>query len=354
MQQHTFIKALGLGAFLILLWLFAPFLKSFSVALLMAMAISPLHRFFDTHLQRNPLFHNRANLITTYLVTLLFALMLFLPLSFFFFQLFENPTRIIERIRTLGNQCNHKTDMLPEYMKWLEEPLEKLVLLTQMHKDEIISMATKWLSSGLKTFLGMISEMLMILIFFFFLTLYSRPMLLFIMPIIPLSRSIKRQFFREMSTTMAVVFYTLLGVMLTQGLAFGLFIAFFDGYNALLLGFLAGITSIIPLLGTALVWIPVALGEYFAGHTLNALVIALYSWAMMSFFIDNVVKLIILNFINHKLSGGEVRTHEFIIFFAIVGGLASFGFWGFLIGPALVAFAITTFKTLRKLSRPMH
>jgi len=75
---------------------------------------------------------------------------------------------------------------------------------------------------------------------------------------------------------------------------------------------------------------------------------------MMSFFIDNVVKLIILNFINHKLSGGEVRTHEFIIFFAIVGGLASFGFWGFLIGPALVAFAITTFKTLRKLSRPMH
>jgi predicted PurR-regulated permease PerM len=140
--------------------------------------------------------------------------------------------------------------------------------------------------------------------------------------------------------------------MFTQGLAFGLFIAFFDGYNALLLGFLAGITSVIPILGTALVWVPIALGEYLAGNTLNAIIIAVYSWAMMAFFIDNVVKLVILNFINRSMSGGEVRTHEFIIFFAIVGGLASFGFWGFVIGPALVAFAITTFKTLRKLSRP--
>ena len=165
---------------------------------------------------------------------------------------------------------------------------------------------------------------------------------------------VKRQFLREMSTTIAVVFYTLLGVMLTQGLAFGLFIAFFDGYNALFLGFLAGITSVIPLVGTALVWIPVAIGEYLAGNTLNALIIAVYSWAMMAFFIDNIVKLVILNFINRSMSGGEVRTHEFIIFFAIVGGLATFGFWGFVIGPALVAFAITTFKTLRKLSRPMR
>ncbi len=352
MKQTAFLKFLGLGAFIALLWLFTPFLKSFCVALLMAMAIAPLHRFFETRISNTLRLRNSANLIATSLSTLLFAVMLFLPLSIFLFQLFEHPSRIIELIRTLGNHLNLKSDMLPEYLVWLEEPFEKLILLTQMHKDEIITFTTKWLSSGLKTFLGMISEMLMILIFFFFVTLYARPMLLFIMPIIPLSRTIKRQFFKEMSTTMAVVFYTLLGVMLTQGLAFGLFIAFFDGYNALLLGFLAGITSIIPLLGTALVWLPIALGEYFAGHTMNAIIIALYSWAMMSFFIDNVVKLIILNFINRSMSGGEVKTHEFIIFFAIVGGLASFGFWGFLIGPALVAFAITTFRTLRKLSRP--
>lgn len=352
MKQTAFLKLLGLGAFITLLWLFAPFLKSFCIALLMAMAIAPLHRFFEMRISNALHLRNSANLIATSLSTLLFAVMLFLPLSIFLFQLFEHPSRVIELIRTLGSHLNLKSDMLPEYLSWLEEPFEKFILLTQMHKDEIIAFATKWLSSGLKTFLNMLSEMLMILIFFFFVTLYSKPFLLFFMPIIPLSRTIKRQFFHEMSTTMAVVFYTLLGVILFQGIAFGVFIAFFDGYNAFLLGFLAGITSLIPLLGTALVWIPVAFGEYLTGHTMNAIIIALYSWAMMSFFIDNIVKLLILKFINQSISGGAFRTHEFIIFFAIIGGLASFGFWGFLIGPALVAFAITTFKILRKLSQP--
>ena len=341
-------------AFIALLWLFFPFLKSFCVALLMAMAISPLYRFLETYLKRIPKISAISSILATTIVTLLFSLMLFLPLSLFLLQLFEHPTRFIEIIRSLGNQLNLTSDILPSYLKWLEEPFEKLILLLQFHKEEIIAFATKWLGSGLKTFLSMISEMVMIIVFFFFLTLYSKPILLFFMPLIPLSRTIKRQFLTDMSNTMAIVFYTLLSVMVTQGLAFGLFIAFFEGHNALLLGFLAALTSVVPLVGTALVWVPVALGEYFAGNTLNAIIIALYSWAMMAFFIDNIVKLIILNFINRSISGGEVRTHEFIIFFAIVGGLTTFGFWGFLIGPALVAFAITTFKIVRKLTRPLH
>ena len=353
MKHHILIKFLGLGALVALLWLFFPFLKSFCVALLMAMAISPLYQKIFMHLNRYAVAQNASTLVATSIVTLLFSLMIFLPLSLILLQLFEHPMSLVDTIRSLGNQLNLKSDLLPSYLQWLEEPFEKLVLLLQFHKEEIISFATKWLGSGLKTFLAMISEMVMIIVFFFFLTLYSKPILLFFLPLVPLGRAMKRQFLKDMSTTMATVFYTLLGVMASQGLAFGLFIAFFDGYNPLLLGFLAAITSVIPLVGTALVWVPIALGEYFSGNTLGALVIAVYSWAMMSFFIDNIVKLIILNFINRKLSGGEVRTHEFIIFFAIIGGLTTFGFWGFLIGPALVAFAITTFKIVRKQTTPL-
>ena len=283
MKQHVFLKALGIGAFIILLWLFAPFLKSFSVALLMVMATVPLHRYIKTLIGRYAFLKKTSDVFSASIVTLLFALTIFLPLSIFLFQLFERPASIIEIVRTLGEHLNLKSDILPSYLLWMQEPLEKLVLLSQMHKDEIISFMTKWLGSGLKTFASMLSEMVMIVVFFFFLTLYARPILLFFMPLVPLGRTLKRQFLSEMSTTMAVVFYTLLGVMVTQGFAFGVFIAFFEGYNALLLGFLAGITSVIPIVGTALVWIPIALGEYLAGNTLNAVIIALYSWAMMAF-----------------------------------------------------------------------
>ncbi|HEX5624073.1 MAG TPA: AI-2E family transporter, partial [Sulfuricurvum sp.] len=165
---------------------------------------------------------------------------------------------------------------------------------------------------------------------------------------------IKREFLEEMTTTTAVVFYTLLGVMAAQGLAFGIFIAFFEGYNPWLLGFLTGIAAIIPIFGTALIWIPIAVNEYFQGHIMNVVIISLYSWAMMAFFIDNIVKLVILNFVNRTLSQAKSRINEFMIFFAIVGGLATFGFWGFLLGPAILAFIVTTLRTLRKTNRSIR
>ncbi|MDD3595635.1 MAG: AI-2E family transporter, partial [Sulfuricurvum sp.] len=93
---------------------------------------------------------------------------------------------------------------------------------------------------------------------------------------------------------------------------------------------------------------PVAINEYVHGHLFNAVVITVYSWAMMAFFIDNIVKLVILNFVNKTLSDGKNRMNEFVIFFAIVGGLATFGFWGFVFGPAIVAFTLTTLRMIRR------
>ena len=114
-------------------------------------------------------------------------------------------------------------------------------------KDEITGFLAGWLGNGLKNFMLMLGDM-MIVIFFFFLTLYSRRLILFFMPIIPLSRPLKREFFKEMTIMVSVVFYTLVGVMIAQGLAFGIFIAFFDGYNALLLGFIVVLCQLFQFL----------------------------------------------------------------------------------------------------------
>ncbi|MBN1840205.1 MAG: AI-2E family transporter [Campylobacterales bacterium] len=352
MKNNTFLMWLSVGILGVLLWLFAPFLKSLGVALLLALTMAPLQRLlFKALFQKSTLSSTKKDFISAAFMTLILSLMIFLPLSLFFFQLFKHPTTIIETIRSFDSQIHLDISLLPTYLAWAKEPFETLIMLSNMHKDEIIALLSKWLSSGLKTFLGMLSEMVMIVIFFFFFNLYGRSLFLFLMPIIPLARTIKRQFISEMSITLSVVFYTLLGVIVTQGLAFGIFIAFFEGYNAPLLGFLAGISSVIPIVGTALVWIPVAMSEYWQGEVMNAVVIAIYSWAMMAFFIDNIVKLLILNYVNRSMNAGEVRTNEFIIFFSIVAGLGAFGFWGFIIGPALVALSISVLKTLRKLPK---
>ena len=352
-KQNYFLRWMGVTAFVFFIWLLFPFLKSFCVALLLALAILPLHRILELQIERSEALKSFASLIAAAIVTLSLSLIIFLPIVVFFFQLFDQPEHTMEMIRGIESKINTMGSYLPSYLAWLREPLESLLTLGQLHKDEITSFLAGWFGDGLKIFMIMLGEMGMIVVFFFFLTLYGRRLTLFFLPIIPLSRSIKREFLEEMTTTTAVVFYTLLAVMIAQGLAFGIFIAFFEGYNPLLLGFFAGLSAIVPVFGTALIWIPVAVNEYVQGHFLNVFIIALYSWAMMTFFIDNIVKLVILNFVNLALSEGKKRINEFVIFFAIVGGLATFGFWGVILGPAMLAFIVTTLRTLRKTNRTM-
>jgi predicted PurR-regulated permease PerM len=315
------------------------------------MAVSPLNQILRDKIDSYERLRNFASVTSAAIVTLGLALIIFVPIALFLFQVLDNPANTMELIRTFTNQVDSISTHLPSYFAWLKDPLDNVIALSKQHKDEIIAFLAGWMGNGLKTFMAMLGEMAMIVIFFFFLMWYGRSITLFLLPIIPLKRSVKREFLDEMTTMIAVVFYTLIGVMIAQGLAYGIFIAFFEGYNALLLGFLTGIASIIPVVGTALVWIPVVVHEYFQGNIMNVLIISIYSYAMMAFFIDNIVKLVILNFVNRTLSRGKRRINEFVIFFAIVGGLATFGFWGIILGPAIVAFAVTTLRTMRKTNR---
>lgn len=351
MKKDYFLRWIGFGVFALIIWLFLPFLKSFFVASLMVMATFPIYYFIETKLKRYKKLKIFAPVISAGFVTLVVSLIVFMPITLFLFNFLSHPTESMAIILSFWDKIDALNQHLPSYLEWIRIPLDTIIPMVVTRKEEITSFLAALLGNGLKDFMLMLVDMSMIVIFFFFLTLYSRRLIFFFIPIIPLSRSIKRDFFKEMTIMVSVVFYTLVGVMIAQGLAFGIFIAFFDGYNPLLLGFLVAIMSILPVLGTGLVWVPIAVNEYLQGNIFNALIISIYSYAMMAFFIDNILKLIILNFVNKKVSKNKHRINEFIIFFAIVGGLATFGFWGFILGPAIIALAITTLVSLRKANR---
>lgn len=353
MGQNRFLLGMGFLASGLVLWLFFPFIKSFFVAFLLAIATSSIQRSVECRIGRYERLEPFSSFIAAGIVSLALSLVIFLPLSVFLFHLLDNPSGTIQTIRSAAERIDHLSAYLPSYMNWLQAPMDHMITQAKVHQQEIIAYLAQWFGNGLKIFMVMLGEMTMIVVFFFFLSWYGRSLTLFLLPIVPISRALKREFFGEMMTTTAVVFFTFVGVMIAQGLAFGIFIAFFEGYNPYMLGFMTGIAAIIPVVGTALIWIPVAVNEYIHGNIVNAVFISLYSWAMMAFFIDNIVKLVILNYVNRTLSTSKSRINEFVIFFAIVGGLATFGFWGFILGPAIVAFGVTTLRILRKSNRRM-
>lgn len=356
MKEKYFLRWFGLGVSLLVVWVFFSFLKSFFVALLMVMATFPIYHTLKNKISQRKKLKSIAPVLSASIVTFALSLIVFMPLTLYLFHFLSHPEETIAMVSSFWEKIYALSQNLPSYLEWLRAPFDSIVSMTTTHKQEITTFLVGWIGDGLKTFMLMLGNMTMIVVFFFFLTLYCQKITLFFVPIVPLAYSLKRKFLREMRRMVSVVFYTLIGVMIAQGLAFGIFIAFFDGYDPLLFGFLTGVLSIIPLFGTALVWVPVAINEYLQGNIINALVISVYSYLMMTVFIDNIVKLFILNFVNDRISKSKHRLNEFIIFFAILGGLATFGFWGFILGPAIVALAATALMTLRKGNRsnPVH
>ncbi|MDD5405751.1 MAG: AI-2E family transporter [Sulfurovaceae bacterium] len=351
MQQNLFARIMIVVTLGMLGWLFYPFMKSFFVALLMVIIFAPLHLLFEKYFKKHISSIAKVNIITAASETLILIVILFVPVLFFAYYLTSHPQEIINIGNAIYQQGSHILSLTPEDMHWLKKPLITIDEQFVANKDKIISTLAINFGVGIIEFFKTIGDMILIVIFFFLLSWYQRSLILAIVPIIPIPRSIIQEFARDLISTSATGFYALIVVGITQGIAFGIFISFFEGYNPLILGLMVAMTSVIPIFGTALIWIPIVLKEFFAGHELNALIIAIYSWAMISFFIDNIVRLLVLQKINRLLTRvlnkGHKPVNDFLIFFAIVAGLSTFGFWGVIFGPAIVAFATTLLRLLK-------
>ncbi|MCF6172492.1 MAG: AI-2E family transporter, partial [Campylobacteraceae bacterium] len=123
------------------------------------------------------------------------------------------------------------------------------------------------------------------------------------------------------------------------------------GYNGLLLGIFYGFASLIPIIGGALMWVPISAYEFANGNYMEGITIALYSIIVISIFADTFVKPLIIKYINNKLSNVKANINEMLIFFAIFAGLTTFGFWGMILGPAITTLFISLmsmFKSIKE------
>lgn len=118
-------------------------------------------------------------------------------------------------------------------------------------------------------------------------------------------------------------------IALLQGILLGLGLWVFGVPNPALWGLLAGIASLIPSIGTALVSVPAVIFLFSTGNTPEA--IGLAAWAaLLVGMIDNVVSPIFV--------GRRIDIHPMFILFAVLGGIALMGPAGILIGPLIVSF----------------
>jgi predicted PurR-regulated permease PerM len=109
-----------------------------------------------------------------------------------------------------------------------------------------------------------------------------------------------------------------------------------DAY--ILWGVLTGICSIIPIVGIAVIWIPLCIYLTVTGHTPQAIGLAVFS-LLVTGTVDNLLRFTLLK----KL--GDV--HPIITALGIIVGIPLFGFMGFIFGPLLISYLLLLIRIYR-------
>ncbi len=315
---------------------FSPYLPTITIATLLALATYKIHKHFLTRLP--------GRIFPALLSTFILAAIFFAPLIY----IITNAASIVTH---LDWASVNKTFLFVK--EWLKEFLSQNNLLSHpIIKEAFQSIDIQNIVNSVikyTTYLGaksasFLKDTVLILIFYFFANLYGKELLLYFQNLIPFSKEESKTIFESLAGVMGVVFNSIIATAIFEGLLFGL-ITYYLGYNGLLLGILYGFASLIPVVGGVIMWLPLSIELYIQNRTADALILMIYSIVVISIIADTFIKPIIIRYIDQfMIEDRKVRINELLIFFAIVAGLSSYGFWGMIIGPAVITLLISIFE----------
>jgi len=334
MNKSGFLFGLFLVVLYFVWYLYKPFLMPIAIASLLAIATSSLYLYFNKKY--------KSPMIKAIILTIILGVIFFAPIVYALNSLasFVNnfDTTVIEKIVKVKNQL-----ILPEYLGFAKPYIKNF--LENINVATISSSVFKYATLILKGSANFVKDMVIILVFYFFVNLYAKQLVAYLKDVLPFDKN--SLFFIEISSVMNIVFYSTLITAIFEGALFAI-IAMIYGYNGLLFGILYGFASLIPVVGGLLLWLPIALYQYSTGDSFGAFVIAGYSIIVISFIADTLIKPLIIDYVNEKAIETPANISPLVIFFAMLAGLTTFGFWGVIIGPAITTFFISFLKIYHK------
>ncbi len=343
-NDKNFLSWLTLAMIACSLWLFRPYLHYLVVGAVLALSTSHLYvallAFSDRFKETSLLYKTREGM-AAFVLSLTFLVMIFGPLLYFISVMLQQAGNLdLDSIKQSLRAIIEKLIDLLDRLPFLEEPLTRL---KQEGLSFISGPAIDLLADGAGGLItgvsGMVGQVVWILLFYFLFNMYGKKILVFISELVPMTYEHQRYLYRECTGTVAVVFYGTLFNMIAQGLAFGVLMVFIGDYDALYLGALSGFCSVIPIVGAALVYVPVMVLELLNGNILNCLIILIFALVVMGVLIDNVLRMIFIGFLK-KMFGFEYTMNEILILLAILAGISTIGFWGLIIGPSILALTL--------------
>jgi predicted PurR-regulated permease PerM len=161
----------------------------------------------------------------------------------------------------------------------------------------------------------------------------------FIYEIAPFEKDTKKALFKQIDETFSAVIRGQLLTSVTQAAVAGIFFAALGVPVPLFFTFLIFLTSLIPVLGAASVWLPIAI-YFFATHFyVKAIVLCVVGIFGISL-LDNIMKPAII--------GEKTKLPYFLLFFGIMGGMKLYGLMGIFLAPVVLSLFFALIKIYRE------
>ncbi|NHH99711.1 AI-2E family transporter [Oceanimonas sp. MB9] len=325
LEQRSFLFTL-----LLVSLLFGLVLKPFWGAIFWACAItvifSPLQHRILGRIGHKP---NRAALLTL----LICVVIVVLPVLFIATSFIQEGLALYQRIDQgevspgkLLTQVRNAFPLLPDLLGQLGINLDSAKLSeTALAGSKVL--AEKALTAGQSTF-GFVVDVALMLYLAFFLLRDGNQLTELMVRALPLGDDRERMLFAKFSeVTRATVKGNIL-VAMAQG-ALGGFIFWVLGIpGPLLWGVVMAFLSLIPAIGAALVWLPVAIYLFATGEWLSGAVLVAFG-ALVIGLADNVLRPLLV--------GRDTKLPDYLVLFSTLGGISLMGVNGFVIGPLVAA-----------------
>ncbi len=314
-------------------WILMPFFGAIFWGTVLAIMFSPFHRLIQRKMGPRPVLAALTRLGICLLLVIL-------PMILIAINLANEGTALYEKMSTgeidIRAQLQTVFNSLPD---WIHNVmgrfgLDSIATLQTRLSDAAAQgskiIATNVLNIGRNAFDFIISFFIMLYLLFFLLmdgpALASR-----IQRAIPLSTEHKRHLFAKFTTVIRATVKGNFLVAAAQGAMGGVAFWALGVQGPLLWAVVMAFLSLLPAVGAALIWAPVALYFLITGAILKAAILTAFGVLVIGM-IDNVLRPILV--------GKDIKMPDYLVLISTIGGMAIFGLNGFVIGPVVAALFI--------------
>ncbi|TFH91033.1 MULTISPECIES: AI-2E family transporter [Vibrio] len=330
------LLAAGFACFLLV----EPYINSIVMAFIISLLMFPIHEWLE---KRLPNHHNITSLLSCIVLTFIVVV----PLLFVFAAIVQQGSNfsqnVYQWVTNGGIQAIFEHPWVVKGLSLVNTYLPFDTIEPQEVAQKVAQFATSFGSNlvGISAkILGDATSFLMdffLMLFVLFFLLRDHDKIISAMRhILPLSRSQEDKLLDEIEQVSKSAVMGSFLTAIAQGVAGGLGM-WLAGFPGLFWGTMMGFASFIPVVGTALIWIPAAIYLYVTGDTTWAIFLTVWSVAIVGS-IDNLLRPLLMQ------GSGNAGMSTLMIFFSLLGGLHLFGLIGLIYGPLIFAITMVLFN----------